>query len=172
MNILTIGSLTKRKRIWLCAKACNEMDNVEWTIIGDGPDKFTKQEIEKSQVNWIKSVPNVEPYYQKADIFVLPSYGEGFGMVFAEAAAHGVPFVCTMNPGPVEVIMKTGGGYPVVLGRWIGGWVYALVDGINYVHNNRDRFTSPEVLRKAQYLLSLERARREWDEVFHSFTPG
>jgi glycosyltransferase involved in cell wall biosynthesis len=33
--------------------------------------------------------------YQRADAFVLPSFHEGYGMVFAEAMAHGLPLIAT-----------------------------------------------------------------------------
>lgn len=43
-------------------------------------------------------------YYQSLDLFVLPSYFEGFGCVFTEAAACGVPFMGCKNQGYSEYI--------------------------------------------------------------------
>ena len=45
-------------------------------------------------------VSNVEKYISAMDIFVLPSYREGFGMSVIEASAMEVPVVVTEYPGP------------------------------------------------------------------------
>jgi glycosyltransferase involved in cell wall biosynthesis len=54
-----------------------------------------------------------------ADLFVLPTYSESFGMVVAEALAHGVP-VLTTNAAPWAILVEGGCGW----------WVDATVDGI------------------------------------------
>ena len=43
-------------------------------------------------------------YYRSLDLFVLPSYFEGFGCVYTEAAACGVPFMGVFDQGAAEYI--------------------------------------------------------------------
>ena len=38
-------------------------------------------------------------YYSKAKIFIFPSYDDGFGLVLCQAAACGLPIVCSPNTG-------------------------------------------------------------------------
>jgi len=49
-------------------------------------------------------VPNVEKYISAMDVFVLPTYREGFGMSVIEASAMEVPVVVTKYPGPSGAI--------------------------------------------------------------------
>lgn len=47
---------------------------------------------------------DLSEYYRSLDLFVLPSYFEGFGCVFTEAAACGIPFMGCVNQGYSEYI--------------------------------------------------------------------
>src|SRR5262249_12116948 len=47
---------------------------------------------------------NTPPLYAAMDLFVLPSYREGFGLSAAEAAAVGLPVVATRIPGCVDAV--------------------------------------------------------------------
>ncbi|HEX6288807.1 MAG TPA: glycosyltransferase family 4 protein [Herpetosiphonaceae bacterium] len=47
--------------------------------------------------------------YRRADLFVLPSRFEGYGMVYAEALAHGLPIIaCNVGPVPTLITPRAG----------------------------------------------------------------
>lgn len=75
-------------------------------------------------------VPDVERYMAAMDIFILPSYREGFGMSVAEAQAMGVPVIVTDIPGPVNAMAAnvTGLTVPVKDAKAIADAVEKLVE--------------------------------------------
>lgn len=58
-------------------------------------------------------VNHVEKYTSAMDVYVLPSYREGFGMGVVEASAMGVPVVVTKYPGPSSAMEEGISGYSV-----------------------------------------------------------
>ncbi len=57
---------------------------------------------------FLKEVNHAElaEFYRDLDLFVLPSYWDGFGCVFTEAWASGVPFIASAQVGIVDLIPK------------------------------------------------------------------
>jgi len=85
--------------------------NIRATLLigGSGPElqKLKSQCVELGLarhvkfVGWIK---DIESFLEEADIFVLPSLDEPFGIAVLEAMAMGKPIVSTKSQGPKEVL--------------------------------------------------------------------
>lgn len=58
-------------------------------------------------------VTNVEKYMAAMDVFILPSYREGFGMSVIEASAMEIPVIVTKYPGPSSAVEEGVTGYLV-----------------------------------------------------------
>lgn len=62
-------------------------------------------------VVFIGEQSDVANYYKKADVFVMTSDNEGFGMVLNEAGAFGLPIVMFRIPGLEDIIMDGKNGF-------------------------------------------------------------
>jgi len=114
-RILFVGRLVKQKNVETLIKALsilNEKDPgklIEVDIVGDGPLKkqlisLTKRLNLSHMIGFQGNKKNVDTYYQKADIFVLPSIWEGFGIVILEAFQAKVAVISSNIEGPSELI--------------------------------------------------------------------
>lgn len=67
--------------------------------------KETTEKIERNiHIHMVGAQFDVRPFMAIANVFVLPSYREGFGMVLAEAGALGIPCITTDIIGCNEII--------------------------------------------------------------------
>ncbi len=56
-----------------------------------------------------RDTPELEHLYDRADVFVLPTRHEGYGMAVAEAVARGLPVVSTATGAIPELVDETSG---------------------------------------------------------------
>ena len=85
--------------------------NKEWKldIVGEGVEEelyrslITKYQLE-DRVIIHPFTNNVQDYYSKAQVYVLSSRWEGFGLVLVEAMAHGLPVVSSDLPTSQEIM--------------------------------------------------------------------
>ena len=78
-------------------------------MIGDGPDRPEAEEEIRNRklddrVQFLGKIDNVAPLLASADLFLLPSANESFGLSALEALASGVPVVGTDVGGVPEVV--------------------------------------------------------------------
>ncbi|MGQ9549192.1 MAG: glycosyltransferase family 4 protein [Roseiflexus sp.] len=104
-------------------------------IVGDGPEharlRALAAELRLGEaVNLVGAIPDddtVAQMYFQADVFCLPSVQEGFGIVFLEAMASGLPIVATTAAAIPEVVPHRRAGLLVPPGD-VGALAKALIE--------------------------------------------
>lgn len=115
--ILFVGVLYKHKNVITLVNAMPEIlkinPDTKLLIIGDGvqyneiKNRVHELELEKSVI--MKGfIEDINPYYSAADLFVLPSTNEGFGLVFLEAMACGLPIAASNCSSCPEAVGDAG----------------------------------------------------------------
>jgi glycosyltransferase involved in cell wall biosynthesis len=91
----------------------------EWDlVVAGGGDTESYQRLADSlgvgrAVHWLGVVSDVQPVYELADAFVLPSSYETFSLVTFEAAASGIPILGTPVSGVRELIRDGENGFVI-----------------------------------------------------------
>lgn len=121
-EILYVGQLIKRKGIEYLLYAfqivCNNHKNVYLRLIGNGLDIERLKELSNELKISDKVIfegyvhhDEIIKFYEKCDIFVLPSLSESFGQVLLEAMACRRPCIASNIVGPNEIIIHEKTGY-------------------------------------------------------------
>jgi glycosyltransferase involved in cell wall biosynthesis len=112
-TIVSVGRLTVQKRfdrlIRVAARFRKENYDLTVQIIGDGELKEDLKNLSKKLetddiTEFVGFVNNPFPFIKNADLMVLPSASEGFGLVVVEAMALGIPVIATRTAGPTEIL--------------------------------------------------------------------
>ncbi|MBU1049860.1 N-acetyl-alpha-D-glucosaminyl L-malate synthase BshA [Candidatus Bipolaricaulota bacterium] len=111
-TIMHISNFRPVKRIRdviaVFAKICASVDS-RLILVGDGPDAIVAREMGQElgildRIKFIGIVDRVAPLLARADLFLLPSSTESFGLVALEAMASGVPVIASDVGGIPEVV--------------------------------------------------------------------
>lgn len=100
-RFLYVGRLIAVKNLEWLIKQFAKHPELELTIIGTGDLEDYLKSIASSNVKFLGTIPNSKlfEYYQKADVFVLPSYYETYGLVVEEALNNGTPVLLSHMVG-------------------------------------------------------------------------
>lgn len=112
--LLYIGKVEERRKPIFCMDVYNkvkkEISKCCMVYVGKGPMLEETKEYVKSNdikdVYFIEQIPQKEltGLYNQADLFILPTRYEIFGMVLMEAMFFGVPVITYKAAGPIDVI--------------------------------------------------------------------
>lgn len=111
-NFIYVGRLIKEKNLEFLIKQFNKHKELHLDIVGFGPLSKSLKLIAGENVSFIGPVDNKElpHYYQKSDVFVLPSCFEPWGLVVEEALNNGLPVFVSNYVGCCENIVNIHNG--------------------------------------------------------------
>lgn len=116
LQLLTVGSIVPRKATHLLVRALALCQAGPWRLDIVGAARSSAAEIDLTtairetglgaQITLAGSLAerDINACYDRADLFVLPSLYEGFGMVLTEAVARGLPIICTTGGAAAETV--------------------------------------------------------------------
>lgn len=117
MQLLCVGAVSKRKGYDVLIAALKEIADRDWRLTITGAldrDRDAVQTLEAAiaankfqdrvQLAGVVVPATLDRFYESADLFVMPSLFEGYGMVLAEAMARGLPIVCTTGGAAAETV--------------------------------------------------------------------
>ena len=114
LAVLFVGSEYKRKGLDAIVKAIRP--GMKLLVVGKGERAGHYQRLVKAcgvsdQVLFKGLTDNVRRYYAAADVVVLPSLREAFGMTILEGMACGLPVICSAATGVAGLIDNGKNGY-------------------------------------------------------------
>lgn len=115
LYLISVGRLVKRKGYACLIEAMARLKNplVELLILGDGPEMCSLRQLAEqlgvaARVHLLgyQSEENKFQYLANADLYVLSSEHEGFGIVLQEAMQVGLPIVSTNVGGQLDFLKE------------------------------------------------------------------
>ncbi len=122
LRALFVGSLVQHKGIGDLLDALDAVEGlggrVELTLVGRRFRPNARVDAACRRWRWRESLAHDEVLnsMMKADVLVLPSFGEGFGLVVTEALACGLPAIVTPRVGASDLIDDGQEGFVVPAG--------------------------------------------------------
>jgi glycosyltransferase involved in cell wall biosynthesis len=122
LRLISVGAIVPRKGFDLLVEALARLAHLAWhlTIVGDrGRDPQAVARLDTVIARYrledrVESLGATSPerlaaLYTRADLFVLASHFEGYGMAYAEAIAHGLPIVGTTGGAIAQTVPASAG---------------------------------------------------------------
>lgn len=163
--LLTVSRIDKGDRykghdtvIAALAQLAPGFPDLHYVIVGDGDDRARLERLAAERgvaprVHFAGRVSDSEliDYYRLADVFVMPSANEGFGIVFLEAAAAGLPVIGGDRDGSIDALGEGAAGATVPPGdpAALAGAIGSALGAPRRVPASVERFAAAHFQRHA-----------------------
>lgn len=111
-TFLYVGRLVAVKNLEYLIEKFNRHPELKLNIIGFGELEQKLKAMAAANISFLGAVNNKElpRYYQEADVFILPSLSETWGLVVEEALNNGTPVMLSNKVGCIDDIINKNNG--------------------------------------------------------------
>ena len=161
LRVLFVGVLVQHKGIGYLLDAIDRLGSqVELTLVGRRFRANARVDEACRRWRWFETLPHsrVMDVMMESDVLVLPSLGEGFGLVVTEALACGLPVVVTPNVGASDLVHDGQEGFVVPAGS-----ADLIAERLHTLHCDRELLAA--MSRNAQ----ATAAEKSWESYRSNF---
>lgn len=109
-EVVFVGHVQETKGCLEIIEAAKKLDYIHFTLVGPVSNQIKKISLpENVSLLGEKKAPLIKNYLSNADVFLFPSYTEGFSLSLTEAMANGLPCIATDVGANKDMIEKNGG---------------------------------------------------------------
>ena len=107
-KFLYVGRLVKEKNLEYLIHKFNSYPELSLSIVGFGQLEDDLKKISNSNIHFLGAINNIDlpKYYQKSDVFILPSISETWGLVIEEALNNGTPVMVSNHVGCAQELVN------------------------------------------------------------------
>lgn len=179
-RILYVGRHDRRKGLDVLLEAMHRLRqdgrDLQLRLVGGSPVSGTAEEYRRKVdalaladcVEFVEEQPHeaIPGFMAEADLFVLPSFYDSFGIVVAEAMACGLPVVATRCGGPEELVEEESGKLVPT------GDAEGLASGILEVIESYGRYDREAIRARAEARWDLRKVAERIHSVYEETLDG
>lgn len=163
LRVLFLGQINLRKGIGPLLEAADMLrgEPIEFTMVGPIQVGTPPELQENPGIRWVGPVPHAgaHQFYRDADLFIFPTFSDGFGLTQLEAQAWKLPIITTARCGEV-------------VNDGINGYILHDVTASELAFRLRHCLKNPSELKalsrqcQVSEQFSLTRVAEQWVKVF------
>ncbi len=175
LSFLAVGRLAEQKGFDLLIEAIRDFNqvypdnNCVFNVVGSGPMETDLKQKALTAPNVVfhgfVDEATLMKLYSEADIYLLTSREEPFGLVLIEAWAAGMPILATKTEGPVDMLKDGENGW-FIENISVNAIKDGIVDLYNKYHKNKDGLANmEEVCRQTGNDYSIEASAKKMVDI-------
>lgn len=155
--LLFVGRFVEKKGLHIIKSLASQLNDFHFILIGKGVITPSKWNLNNVNVLEFMEKEQIVSYYQAADLFILPSKGEGFPLVIQESMACGTPVLTSTENSEAGNVPNNLIFTESVFGKNVNeNWKFK----INDIFNNYD-----ELISLREKVVEFTKKEWSWEET-------